>query len=76
MDDVNYFINVYSFSLSYLVTCTVDDCAFRINFPSGIRNKCILFKRIEIIVSLSCGCVIYFTSNTYNYSKMKCKYAH
>ena len=27
-DDVIYFYKLYSFSLSYLVTCTVDDCAF------------------------------------------------
>ena len=63
MDDVNYFINVYSFNLSYPMTCTVDDCAFQINFPNSIMNKCILFKWIELVVIISCGCVIYFTSS-------------
>ena len=50
MDDVNYFINVYSFILSYPVICTVDDCAFQINLSSDIQIKCILFKWIELVV--------------------------
>ena len=58
------------------MTCIVDDCAFQINLPSDIRNKCILFKWIQLVVIISCGCVIYFTSSTCNYLKMKCKCAH
>ena len=70
MDNVNYFINVYSFSLSYPMTCTVDD------FAKWHLDKCMLFKWIALVVILSCGCVIYFTSSTYNYLKIKCKFAH
>ena len=37
------FSHMYNLSLSYPVTCIVDDWAFWINLPRGIQKKCILF---------------------------------
>ena len=58
-DDVFIFLCMYILlSPSYPVTCTVDDGAFRINFPRCIQKKCILnghwtflvFFHVDVVV--------------------------
>ena len=47
--------HVYSFSLSYPVICTVDDCAFLILFAKRHSEQMYIMD-IGLFIVLSCGC--------------------
>ena len=50
---ISYFHMYILLSLSYPMTCTVDEWEFRINSSRGIQNKCILFMDTRLFIILS-----------------------